>query len=84
MRRVVLRVEGRGDDHYFRTLLGWCRELKDFFRDNYGVELVVEGTERDLEVPRLYVEDELAAEGVPGEEGFLIEIILSRLRRRII
>ena len=70
---VKLTVVGRKEDYYAWTLYTWCNELREFLAEELGENVEVEFVEG--EGPKLYVEGKLAFEGVPGEEGYLIEII---------
>jgi len=79
----VVRVEvvGRGDDYHVRTLLAWLSELREFLESELGARLEVSHREEDVEYPLLYVDGRLAFEGLPGEEGYLVELILSHAGR---
>jgi len=74
-RRVTVTVAGRRGDYHVWTLATWCYELKEFLEEDLGVKLAVEVMEEDSELPRLYIDNTLVFEGLPGEEGYLIEII---------
>ena len=75
MVRIVVR--GRGGDYHVRTLLAWLSELREFLEGELGEPVEVEFAEEESEYPLLYVDGELVFEGLPGEEGYLIEIIRS-------
>ena len=75
MVRIVVR--GRRDDYHVRTLLAWLSELREFLEGELSERIEVEFVEEDSRYPLLYVDGELVFEGLPGEEGYLIEIIRS-------
>jgi hypothetical protein len=74
---VRVEVRGRRGDYHARTLLTWLNELREFLESELGEEVEVGFAEEDSEYPLLYVNGELVFEGLPGEEGYLIEIIRS-------
>jgi len=74
---VKVEVRGKRDDYHVRTLLAWLGELKGFLEDELSERVEVEFVEEDSRYPLLYVDGELVFEGLPGEEGYLIEIIRS-------
>lgn len=71
---IKVTVVGR-PNYYARTLYSWCLELRDFLREDLGREIEVRLVEGDSPLPQLYVCGKLAFEGLPGEEGYLIELI---------
>lgn len=82
MERVVkVEVVGRGDDYHLRTLLSWMHELKEFLQNELGALIEVSHSEEDVDFPLLYVDGKLVFEGLPGEEGYLIELIVSEVKR---
>ncbi|MEM1698163.1 MAG: hypothetical protein QXG48_05860 [Thermofilaceae archaeon] len=81
-RVVKVEVAGRGGDYHVRTLLSWLHELREFLEEELGARLVVSHREEDVDYPLLYVDGKLVFEGLPGEEGYLIELIVSEVKRR--
>ena len=81
MRRFKIRVQGRRGDYWRYTVSSWLREVKDILEQEYHVLLEIIEEDVDLELPRILVEDELVLEGVPGEEGYLIEALKKALDR---
>lgn len=79
---VRIEVRGRRGDYHVRTLLAWLEELRGFLEGELGEEVEVGFKEEDSEYPLLYVDGELVFEGLPGEEGYLIEIVRSTVDRR--
>ncbi len=75
MRKLRIRVQGRRGDYWRYTVSSWVREVKDILEQEYHVSLEVIEEDADLELPRVLVEDEIVLEGVPGEEGYLIEAL---------
>ena len=85
MSRVVrFRVE-YCDPYLGYTLDSWPREVRYILEDEYAVKILVEEPRRRLSCgeldPKLYMEDELILEGLPGEEGYLIEVLKHHLDR---
>lgn len=78
---VLVEVRGRGLDHHVRTLLAWLRELREFLEGELEEPLELSFREEDVEHPILYVNGREAFRGLPGEEGYLIELVLSAARR---
>ena len=74
--KVVVVVVVRGRSNYWRhTLYLWLLEIKDILESeiNESLEIVVlDGSSED---PELIVDGEFIGKGVPGEEGYLIEIL---------
>lgn len=69
--KVVCRM-----DYECRTLISWLVEISDVLSGDVGEEvLVYEVFSEELEEPAVYVDSELALVGVPGEEGYLIEVL---------
>ena len=71
---VRVEVRGKGDDYRVKTLLS---ELKEFLEGELRERVEVGFVEVDSKCPLLYVDGELVFEGLPGEEGYLFEIIRS-------
>ncbi len=84
-RRVTLFLE-YCDDYLGYTLREWLREVKDIVEEEHCVELVLAGERKECREdsldPRLYMDGELVLEGLPGEEGYLIEVLKHHLDRR--
>jgi len=74
---VRVEVRGRRGDYHVRTLLAWLSELREFLEGELGEPVEVGFAEEESEYPLLYVDGELVFEGLPGEEGYLIEVIRS-------
>ena len=77
MHRVVLDVE-YCDDYLGYTLCSWIEEVKDVIESEHCVEIVYRcrRTDRCGEYdPKLLVNDVPVLEGIPGEEGYLIEVL---------
>ncbi|RLF00325.1 MAG: hypothetical protein DRJ57_01045 [Thermoprotei archaeon] len=74
---VVVEVRGRRGDYHVMTLLKWLGELREFLEEELGRKLEVRFREEDVDYPLLIVNGKLVFEGLPGEEGYLIELIRS-------
>ncbi len=61
------------------TLQQWILEVKDLVEEEYGVRIVVEEVDTGEELPGLVVNDRPVLTGLPGEEGYLIEILKKAL-----
>lgn len=79
---VVVEVRGRRGDYHVSTLLRWLEELREFLEEELGRKLEVRFREEEADYPALLVGGELVFEGLPGEEGYLIELIKSSAERR--
>jgi len=78
-RPVVIEVRGRRGSYYVATLLKWLEELREFLEYELGCEVKVRFEEEETPYPLLIVNGKLVFEGLPGEEGYLIELIRSSL-----
>jgi len=81
VRVVNVVIKGREGDYWAWTLHQWVLEIKPVIEYEYGVQLSVDFINEDLEVPTIYVDGNAVCEGVPGEEGYLIEVLKSFLDR---
>jgi hypothetical protein len=71
---VKITVKGR--NNYWRlTVHAWLLEVKDILEKEVGEEIEIEVIDGLSEDPELYVDGFLVGMGVPGEEGYLIEIV---------
>ncbi len=73
-RRITITVCGQPSYQRY-TLHEWLREIKDLLEEEYGVELVIKTRDTPSEEPQLCIGNEPFLEGIPGEEGYLIEIM---------
>lgn len=71
-----MKITIKGKANYWRfTVYNWVLEIKEIIEQEISelVELnVIDGENDD---PELYIDDYYIGTGVPGEEGYLIEII---------
>ncbi len=79
MKKLKVRVQGRRGDYWRYTVSSWLREVKDILEKEYHVILEIVEEDVDLELPRILVGEHLVLEGVPGEEGYLIEALKKAL-----
>ncbi len=75
MTKLRVRVQGRSGDYWRYTLSSWLREVKELLEQEYNVSIEIVEEDVDIGVPRILVENEIILEGVPGEEGYLIEAL---------
>ncbi len=82
---VTIEIVGRRDSYWVYTVKQWLYEIKDIIEREIGEEVYVTEATGDNEYPMLRVDGEIVGYGVPGEEGYLIEIIkhsVEELRKR--
>lgn len=82
-RVIKLKVLGRPSYNKW-TLHQWVLEIKDILENEYGIRLEIEVFDTIDEEPILMIEDNIILEGLPGEEGYLIEIIKHNLDKLLI
>jgi hypothetical protein len=72
----VVKVVVKGRQNYWRfTVYSWLLEVKDLLKAELGENVEVYVEDGASEDPELYINGVLIGSGVPGEEGYLIEII---------
>jgi len=75
-RRVLkIIVAGKKGDYWRHTLTSWCHEIKELLEEEYDISIEILTREEECLLPRVYVNDILVFEGVPSEEGYLIELL---------
>ena len=82
-RVIKLKILGRPSYNKW-TLHQWVLEIKDILENEYGVHLEIEVVDTIDEEPILMIEDDIVLEGLPGEEGYLIEIIKHNLDKLLV
>ena len=82
-RVIKLKVLGRPSYNKW-TLHQWVLEIKDILENEYGIHLEIEVVDTIDEEPILMIEDNIVLEGLPGEEGYLIEIIKHNLDKLLV
>ncbi|MEM0004039.1 MAG: hypothetical protein QXE10_04510 [Desulfurococcaceae archaeon] len=71
-----MKITVKGRNNYWRlTVHAWLLEVKDILEKEVGEEVEIEVIDGLSEDPELYVDGFLVGMGVPGEEGYLIEIV---------
>jgi hypothetical protein len=71
-----MKVTVKGRNNYWRfTVYSWLLEVKDILEREVGELVEIEVIDGSSEDPELYVNGFLVGTGVPGEEGYLIEIV---------
>jgi hypothetical protein len=71
-----VKITLRGKPNYWRfTVYSWLLEIKDILSQEVGEDIEVEVLDGESELPELYINEHLIGSGVPGEEGYLIEVI---------
>lgn len=71
-----MKITLKCKNNYWRfTVHSWLLEIKDVLENDLGEDVTIEIIDADNEDPELYVNGYFIGAGVPGEEGYLIEII---------
>lgn len=71
-----MKVTVKGKPNYWRlTVYSWLLEIKGLLEKELNEPLEVEVLNGESEDPELYIDGVLIGAGVPGEEGYLIEIV---------
>lgn len=71
-----MKITIRGKPNYWRfTVYSWLLEVKDILSQEIGEDVEVEVLDGESDLPELYINEHLIGSGVPGEEGYLIEVI---------
>lgn len=83
-RKIVITIGGYEGDYWKYTLIQWINEIKDIIEKEYEVSVEVKSANEDVEMPILYIDGIPVMIGVPGEEGYLIEIIKKFLNNYLI
>lgn len=79
---MEVRITVKGKPTYERwTLVQWILEIKDIIESEYGVRLIIEEKDSFEDLPVLCINDEEVLMGLPGEEGYLIEVLKKHLDR---
>ncbi len=72
----VIIVTVRGKNNYLRwTLVQWFMEIKDIVENEYGIRLELKILDSDEDYPVIMYGNRIVFEGLPGEEGYFIEIL---------
>ena len=82
-RVIKLKILGRPSYNKW-TLHQWVLEIKDILENEYNIHLEIEVVDTIDEEPILMIEDDIVLEGLPGEEGYLIEIIKHNLDKLLV
>jgi len=73
---VVVRILVRGRPNYWRfTVYSWLLEVRGILEQELGEPVEVVSEDGDSEDPEVYLDGYLVGVGVPGEEGYLIELV---------
>ena len=71
-----MRIVVKGKSNYWRfTLYSWLLEVRDILSLEIGEPVEVLLVDGDSDEPELYINGLLVCVGVPGEEGYLIEVV---------
>ena len=80
-RKIAIKIIGRKEDYWYYTVKSWLYEVKDVLGQEYNINIEIKEDYDELDLPAVYVDNELAFIGVPGEEGYLIEVLKKSLDR---
>lgn len=71
-----MRIVVKGKPNYWRfTLYSWLLEVRDILSLEIGEPVEVLLVDGESDEPELYIDGLLVCVGVPGEEGYLIEVV---------
>ncbi len=79
--KVKVTIIGMENSYYVKTLKDWFMEIRDILEENLGKQVEFEVKDSDTEIPIMLVNGKEVFEGLPDNEGTLIEIILSNANR---
>ncbi len=79
---VKFEIWGR-PSYLRRTLELWFKEVRDIVEEEYGIKLVFTVKNTSDEYPKIVFNGEVVFEGLPGEEGYLIELLKSVIERKV-
>jgi len=73
---MVARISVRGRPNYWRfTVYSWLLEVRDILEQELGEPVEVVSEDGGSDDPEVYLNEYLVGVGVPGEEGYLVEMI---------
>ena len=71
------------DEYLGYTMSSWLEEVRDIVEEEHCVRLSISSVKEcgavDMLDPVLLLDGEIVVEGVPGEPGYLIELLKKRL-----
>ena len=71
-----MRIVVKGKPNHWRfTLYSWLLEVRDILSLEIGEPVEVLLVDGESDEPELYINGLLVCVGVPGEEGYLIEVV---------
>lgn len=71
-----MRITIKSKPNYWRfTVYNWLLEIKDILESELGEKVEITVVEGDNDEPEFYLNGFFIGMGVPGEEGYLLEII---------
>lgn len=76
---IVIKVLGKG--YHTNTILSWIEYIKNEIEEYSCKKVKIEYIETDEndDIPIIYVNNNLVFEGLPDNEGVLLELILHKL-----
>jgi len=77
--KVKVTIVGMERSYYVRTLREWFLQIKDILEEDLGKQVELEIKNSNSEIPIILVNGREVFEGLPDNEGTLIEIILSNV-----
>jgi len=76
---VKIVILGRKNSYYVKTLIEWLNEVKDIIEENIEGNVEFSIKDVDDDIPVILVNGRKVFEGLPDNEGTLIELILSNI-----
>ena len=78
-----IRVIAKQGSYWKYTIVEWIKEVKEILEQEYGITLEVVEEDCKDELPEVWVDDVFSFKGVPGEEGYLIELLKISIEERL-
>lgn len=83
-RRVVIEVRGKRGEYWAETAYAWLQEeIAELLSQEYGIDIEVKFVEEDRDEPILVCCGAYKLEEIPGEPGYLIEMLKKLLDRAL-
>jgi len=76
--RIYIKIKGDGG-YWHQTVRDWILYIKDLLEEEYGIEVSLIEDESGDDMPEVYINEKFVFKGVPGEEGYLLELLKKEL-----
>ncbi len=71
----------KGKNYYTYTLISWLSYIKDMIKQLTCTDIILKHVHNDNEIPELWIDNEKIYEGLPDNEGELLEVIVYKLHK---